>query len=380
MKDNIVEFPDRKTVEAEAGEWLIRLDGDVTPSKETLSDLRAWLARGPAHREELYKLAAFWNAMNVLTELSVPMSRADESFIGACRAMFAGISRLFRPVAAFALGGAMIIAVMVYGPGQQSDSLQDSNGIYATAVGKQSTTILADGSEIILNTDTEVVVEFKRGFRDIRLVRGEAAFNVAKNPDRPFRVFAGNERVQAVGTAFTVYLQNDIVDITVTEGRVALATLNNPQSRDVPDRADKVPAAVTLANVTANDYVETLSSLIAGQSARIQVHHVNVAAATPSSFIDTVETVAEQDIAKRLSWREGMLTFSGDALVDVVREISRYTTMSIEFTEPEIGAIKIGGTFPVGETDLLLDSLEANFGLRVTRLSENHVLLTANGG
>ena len=52
--------------------------------------------------------------------------------------------------------------------------------------------------------------------------------------------------------------------------------------------------------------------------------------------------------------------------------------MSIEFTDPELGAIKIGGTFPVGETDLLFDTLKTNFGLQVTRLGPNHVLLSAS--
>ena len=80
---------------------------------------------------------------------------------------------------------------------------------------------------------------------------------------------------------------------------------------------------------------------------------------------------------KRLSWREGMLTFSGDPLEVVVEEISRYTTISIEFTDPAVKATRIGGRFPIGETDAMFDALEANFGLRVTRLSHDRVLLSA---
>jgi len=64
-------------------------------------------------------------------------------------------------------------------------------------------------------------------------------------------------------------------------------------------------------------------------------------------------------------------------LEDVVNEISRYTTMSIEFSDPAVKATRIGGQFPIGETDAMFDALEANFQLRVTRLSDDRVLVSA---
>ncbi len=81
-------------------------------------------------------------------------------------------------------------------------------------------------------------------------------------------------------------------------------------------------------------------------------------------------------MAKRLSWREGILVFAGDPLEVVVDEISRYTTVSIEITDPAVRATRIGGRFRIGETDAMFDHLEANFGLRVTRLSHDRVLVS----
>ena len=72
-----------------------------------------------------------------------------------------------------------------------------------------------------------------------------------------------------------------------------------------------------------------------------------------------------------------MLTFAGDPLVVVVDEISRYTTVSIEITDPVVRATRIGGRFPIGETDAMFDALEANFGLQVTRLSHDRVLVSS---
>ena len=59
MRENIVEFPDRKAILVEAGKWLIKLDRESAPSIEELASLREWLERSPVHREQLGSLAHF---------------------------------------------------------------------------------------------------------------------------------------------------------------------------------------------------------------------------------------------------------------------------------------------------------------------------------
>jgi len=78
-----------------------------------------------------------------------------------------------------------------------------------------------------------------------------------------------------------------------------------------------------------------------------------------------------------LAWREGLLAFSGESLETVVNEISRYSTVNIEISDSAVRAIRIGGQVPVGQTDAMLAALEDNFGLRVQRLSPDHVVLSA---
>ena len=73
---DIVEFPDRRRVEHEAADWLIKLDRNSEPSADELGNLREWLSRSPVHREELGTLARLWGNMNVLTELAVPLGNA----------------------------------------------------------------------------------------------------------------------------------------------------------------------------------------------------------------------------------------------------------------------------------------------------------------
>jgi transmembrane sensor len=369
VKENIVEFPDRNAVREEAASWLIKLDGDAEPSPELLASLNDWLERSPVHRQELQSLAATWNRMNVLTELSVPLGRMESLKKASHAASFwHGWGGGIRP---WAVLSSLLLCVMVYAVfiGLPMERYQESSGTYATTVGERREALLADGSVILLNTNSEVRVDYSHDFRDIRLVRGEAEFRVAKNPDRPFRVYAGSERVQAVGTAFTVYLQDDKVDVMVTEGSVALAT--RTEEAPAPDTT-----AVPSVAAATTDYVETLSALKAGQSARMSA--ADEVGRSLLAALDAIEvTEAPDDIARKLSWREGLLIFKGDPLEDVVREISRYTTITIEIADAQVGAIRIGGQFPVGETDAMLEVFENNFGLTVTRLSADRVLISA---
>ena len=374
MRENIVEFPDPKAaIEEEAGAWLIKLDGDSAPSAEELASLREWLKRSPVHREQLGSLADFWGKMNVLTELAVPLGhpegRANRSYVESLRHAIPQFGRSGFVTAVIVIG--IGVAAMVW---LRPDPLLSSNGLYATAVGQQQSTTLADGSVVLLNTNSQIKVDYNNEFRNIRLLQGEAHFTVAKSAARPFRVYAGNGRVQAVGTAFSVYLKDDTVDVTVTEGKVELAFINRPSTRRLPLHG--TPSGTDLSSssnaIADSGLFETLGTIKAGESATLQ----SFLDADTVSTIGAIETVEAQEMAKRLSWREGILTFTGDPLEVVVDEISRYTTISIEITDPVVRATRIGGRFPIGETDAMFDALEANFGLRVTRLSHDRVLVS----
>jgi transmembrane sensor len=374
MTENIVEFPDRKAIDEEAGAWLIKLDGDIAPSAEELATLREWLERSPAHREQLGSLADFWGKMNVLTELAVPLGypegRANRSSVNGLRQTIPRIARMGLATAVLVIG--IGVATTYW---SRPDPFLSSNGLYATAVGQQQSTTLADGSVVLLNTNSQFKVEFDDEFRNIRLLQGEAHFTVAKDAARPFRVYAGIGRVQAVGTAFGVYLRDDSIDVTVTEGQVTFAAVSRPvnyvlSEQGTPSGTNESSGTSTMVD---NGFVDALGTINAGESATFQ----SAPEADPVSLIKVIETVEAPEMANRLSWREGMLSFAGDPLVVVVREISRYTTVSIEITDPAVRATRIGGRFPIGETEAMFDALEANFGLQVTHLGNDRVLLSA---
>ncbi|HLB31166.1 MAG TPA: FecR domain-containing protein, partial [Gammaproteobacteria bacterium] len=95
-----------------------------------------------------------------------------------------------------------------------------------------------------------------------------------------------------------------------------------------------------------------------------------------SRVVAEVQTLKPELLARRLAWQSGMLMFQGEALAEVVAEISRYTNTEIIIADPGIREIRIGGYFKTGEVDALLTVLEDSFAIRVNRVSPNLVYLS----
>ena len=353
---NIKELPDRSTIDEEAGAWIIKLDGDTELSLEQRQAFKEWMGRSPVHREAVKSLAQFWGKMNVLTELAMPQYGGTSK--PAPRPFFNFGSKT--AMAAYSLCLVAVILLLQI----NSNREQTANGLYATAVGQQQTIALDDGSTLQLNTNSQVRVDYSDQYRDIHLLQGEAHFTVAKQASRPFRVSAGHGLVEAIGTAFSVYLNNNDIEVTISEGIVGL------QSRKPADPAATPQAAVIAQASQPHD----LGKLKAGQSAVIK--DIVSDAGELQSVAATIKDISPGELERRLSWRKGFITFSGAPLDQVVDEIGRYSQLSIELTDPAMASIKIGGQFKVGEVDTMLESLERNFGLKVRRVSYNHIQLS----
>ena len=113
----------------------------------------------------------------------------------------------------------------------------------------------------------------------------------------------------------------------------------------------------------------------AGQETTILVAHKSVVDAP--NQLDSIKQVAEDELVRRGAWRSGLLVFSGASLEEVVKEISRYTTLSIDIVDPELKTVRIGGRFSLESTTALFDALEANFDLKVTRLGYERVEISS---
>lgn len=375
MTKKVVEFPaptpeELAQIEGEASDWLIRMDGDEPLSRQEQQDLSDWLLRSPVHKGELSRQAELWGDMNALTELAsaAQARRAARGNApgGASYFLKSPFARWGGAALAVSLISIVSIGLFQSGP----DPLMDTNGAYETAVGEQDTIALADGSSLILNTQTNLLVEYSNDSRDVRLYQGEAHFDVAKDTARPFRVITDQGVFEAVGTAFSIRLDDDAADLFVTEGAVSVAAIEaavGPSAASIEGDAEgrSVPTRQISQVVRAG-----FTSSLARSAPDEEGDEVSLAQATE---------LGVSAIERKLSWREGYLTFSGEPLGEAVEEISRYTTLSLELAEPELAAVRIGGRFPVGETEGILSALEANFGLRVVREDDGRIVLSSAG-
>src|SRR5690606_31765771 len=89
-----------------------------------------------------------------------------------------------------------------------------------------------DGSIMTLNTLSRAKVRFDHKERIVYLESGEAHFEVAKNKDRPFSVYAEKGRITAVGTAFSVRIDEESVNVAVSEGSVEVTTGIESKDKD----------------------------------------------------------------------------------------------------------------------------------------------------
>jgi transmembrane sensor len=226
----------------------------------------------------------------------------------------------------------------------------------ATAVGGLRTLSLPDGSLIRLNTDSTVDIRYLKEERRVRLTRGEALFEVAKNPVRPFFVEAGKVSVRAVGTVFNVRLQTNSVDVLVTEGRVR-----------VEDSA-KGGSLLPIVSGSAEPPV-----LEAGHEAIFDVRP-EVATLRLASVV----AVPTREIERTLAWQEKRLAFGSVPLSEVVAEFNRYNTHKLVIDDPGLASQQFGGTFRADGYETLLSLLEQNFDV-VLDHHNNETILRRRG-
>ncbi len=241
---------------------------------------------------------------------------------------------------------AVAVCLLVAGIALQHFFLHPS---VSTAVGEQRTLNLEDGTRIELNTDSRVVVNFDRHTRTVVLESGEAYFQVARE-QRPFIVVAGERKILALGTTFTVRRDesaDDPVTVTLIEGRVAVAP---------------VDVSNTLAQVPAPE----VKILNPGERLRVRKH------AKP--------TVDSPAIDKATGWMRGQLIFDHTPLKEAVEEFNRYSALKIKVASEQTGAIPVGGIFRISDSKSFARAVAETYDLQVVQHDNELVLDTAANG
>lgn len=333
---------------AEASAWrvmLTELDVDTTPAFE------AWRA-APAHAEawsEVCAAQAWWGPEAVQPEVMALRSAA----LDRARRVQDGRGR--RPVVrrwALGLLAASFLVALIGAGAWWSVAPQ----IYRTGLGERRTVTLKDGSRLALDTGTEVRVRLASGGRRLELVRGQARFDVAHDPTRPFTVRAAGALVVATGTSFNVDLLGRAVTVTLLEGRVAVMR-------------DNARAILPLSVAPPQPDAPLLARLVPGEQLTVP------AAATSVDIQPAPARLARIDADKAVSWESGQIVFDDEPLAAVAARVSRYGRARL-VVEPSAAGLTLSGVFNAGDLSTFLEVVQRALPVTVAQEADGTIRLS----
>ncbi len=317
-----------------AADYVARLySGSMTEAEEMA--LYRWLDEAPEHQREYDLQLAIWDQYDLPAD-----DLGDETKVQ--QAVAEGYSLWWRAAAA-CLAFAFVGAGAFYG--DIKEMLFPEHGVlYSTAIGEQKRIALADGSVIMLNTNSQIEVSFGADAREVVLEKGEAFFEVSADARRPFHVQTGEQRVTVLGTKFNVDKRGSRYTVAVVEGLVAVHPDDQQVRLGITEEKvrDKAPFA------TSGQY--------------------RLGAGTILSFNGDETQIARSALegeGKYRPWLSGVVTFNQEPLSAVVAELSRYTSHEISIPEPETAKMNISGVFHMRELESVLMGLDEAFPLDV---------------
>ena len=223
---------------------------------------------------------------------------------------------------------------------------------YFTRIGEQQTIELADGSVITLNTGGQLVVDYSGPERRVLLERGEAFFEVAEDPDRPFSVGLGTHSVTVLGTAFNVLMVPGRYQLAVIEGAVTF--------HEATDELSALPPPVSMRGPGPR-------RVEAGWVAEFDLNRNELTAFQPESM------------ERYHGWRSGLLSFSYEPLSQVVQELNRYSRRKILIEDASVMDLSVYSVVRVTDIDGALQSLEQVLPIEVTRHYDRIVISASTG-
>lgn len=295
-----------KVVLAQAVEWYVRLN-ESSVSETTRRQWQAWLAADPQH-------AQAWERIEQLQQrLAQAPAAVASSTLEQARQQRRAALKMF----------ALLVGVgMVGWQGYQASPWRAD---YVSRVGQRRTLTLADGSRLVLDTNTRFDVQFDDRQRLIVLRQGEILVETAKD-SRPLSVQSAEGRILALGTRFAVRQGEGITRVTVEAHAV-----------------------------------EVRPRLTTAQAVRADAGH------TLSFAADSVGPLLPAP-AQVSAWTRGMLVAIDWRLQDLLAELSRYRHGYLGCA-PEVADLRVSGTFLLDDTEAVLANLQDSLPVYLRRVT-----------
>jgi transmembrane sensor len=294
-------------IEIAASLWAVR-ERPLSPEDE--ASLNAWLDGDPRRRGALLRAQASWSALDRAKAFGPSVKWSGEGKPSR-RAVLTAAS-VMSGLAAAGIGALFISQ-------HRSETVTDTGEIRRLP--------MSDGSVAAINTESAIRVDMTERERRVDLVRGEVWFKVAKNRQRPFVVSAGDARVQAVGTAFSVRRRDGGADVLVTEGTVKVWREGDTEPAILLNAGDRT--FVAQGGIVANH--------------------------------------APESIDNALAWRSGEIVLTGQSVAEAAAEYNRYNRVKIIIQNPELGSERLLGRFSTDDPEGFSLAVAHSFGAEMTK-------------
>ncbi len=307
-------------IEKKAIEWLARLQApDLTAEQERA--FFEWLEADEKHQKAYIEAESLWQRGEVIAQAANVSGNQDKATSVFSRAQyFEG----WRVAAAIFLVVVVSVSYWQLQPAPKQAQWQS----FATAIGEQNSWLLEDGSEVTLNTQSKIRIDFNSNVRAVYLDQGEAFFKVTHKPSHPFDVVTKAGRIRVLGTQFSVYQADKQTLVTVLEGKVGLDTKGSSPEQYTAD-----------ATVAANQQL---------------------------SFERAQKQLSPKKINanSELAWLKSQLIYRGESLQTVIDELNRYYPMQIQLDDSQLATQKVIAVIQLAELETTLATLENSLRLK----------------
>lgn len=373
----------------QAAEWVVHFDNGPL-SADQRKALVAWLKESPAHVDEfLTTLALFEGAAladpAMSTEVSDILSDASADVVP----LHSAASVVVEPVAethtetlspsgqrrrlwlGSSVAAAAALAIVSFGVLTQVQVPMDDGPqplVLATELGEQRSVTLEDGSIVYVNTQSKISALYTDEARTVTLAYGEALFDVEKDPNRPFRVIAGDTVAEALGTTFNVRFIDDKAAVSVVEGTVAFSRQN--AHFDGVERDEDPNESLGADTDTNNGNNANGNNASSDDLGRLELGRVILTAGQRVDLADPAvltPRVGATDVLSVTAWTERKLVFDEMDLASIADEFNRYNRDRLVLGSSVRSAETFSGTFAADDPESFVAFLELTSGIKAQK-------------
>lgn len=304
----------------EAIVWFTRLQSAALSPQEKIR-FQTWKTQSPVHEQAYNEVSQLWDDadFNQALKLSSLSYNPTKNAEKRTHHYPNKLQKTWIPLG-LAASAALWLALF--------DPVTRFQADYYTPVGGNQTVQLSDGSSVTLNTDTAIAVAFSNDERRIRLLKGEAYFDVQHDASKPFVIDSGETETKVLGTRFIV------------------------QDAQAEDKVTVIKGLVKVSNM-----VQQQSVLL----------HPDEQVTNTNSGLTAVRHIANN---RDSAWLKGRLSFQDETLEQVVNEMGRYLPGVILFSDNTLKAYRINARFDITQPKLAFATLEQTLPIQITHVSD----------